>query len=380
MPKIMSFTKKLLFSSLLLSISTFSCSDNLNGKPIEVSKVNQQITVEKYIEDTGIPWAMAWLPSGELLITMRAGELRMVKNGKLLEQAISGLPEIKVKQQGGLLDIALHPDYEKNGWIYLSYSKEDGEGNFSTAIMRAKLKNMSLVEQEDIYVAQAYAEKGVHFGSRLSFDNQGFLYFSIGDRGQRDINPQDISRDAGKVYRIHDDGRIPEDNPFVSDRNAKSAIFSYGHRNPQGMAKHPITGDIWTHEHGPKGGDEVNIIAKGKNYGWPVISYGVNYSGTSFTDLTEKAGMEQPLWYWDPSIAPSDMVFVTSDKYPQWQGNVLVGSLKFGYLVMLTLDGNKVVKEEVVQENLTRIRSISQGPDGYLYVGADGVGVYRLLP
>ncbi|WNC67769.1 PQQ-dependent sugar dehydrogenase [Thalassotalea nanhaiensis] len=345
-----------------------------------MSKSSQKFNAQLYIEDSGIPWGMAWLPNGDLLITMRGGELKVVKQGKLKAEEIAGLPDIEVGSQGGLLDIVLHPDYANNGWIYMSYAKADGKGNKSTAIMRAKLKGMALTQQEHIYVANAYSDKGVHFGSRLAFDNQGFLYFSIGDRGQRDVNPQDISRDAGKVYRLHADGRIPADNPFVDNNLSKKAIYSYGHRNPQGMAKHPVTGEIWTHEHGPRGGDEVNIIGKSKNYGWPEISYGINYSGTSFTDLTEKEGMEQPLWYWDPSIAPSGMVFVTSDKYPQWQGNVLIGSLKFGYVVMLTLDGNNVVKQEIVKDKLTRVRNIKQGPDGYIYVAVDGQGIYKLVP
>lgn len=368
-------------------LPTFACfafipflANALEGSEIKLSKSSEKFSAQLYIEDTGIPWGMAWLPNGDMLITMRSGDLRIVKQGKLAVEKIAGLPEIEVGRQGGLLDITLHPDYVNNGWIYFSYTKADGKGNKSTAIMRAKLKGMALTEQEDIYVAKAYSDKGVHFGSRLAFDNDGYLYFSIGDRGQRDINPQDISRDAGKIYRLHEDGRIPKDNPFVDNKFAKKAIYSYGHRNPQGMAKHPITGEIWTHEHGPRGGDEVNIIAKSKNYGWPEISYGINYSGTSFTDLTEKKGMEQPLWYWDPSIAPSGMVFVTSDKYPQWQGNVLIGSLKFGYIVMLTLDGVKVVKEEIVKDKLTRVRNIRQGPDGYVYVAVDGQGIYRLIP
>jgi len=365
-----------IFITYLATFSSFANAKDSNNATNHEVKVKSQLV----ISDSGIPWGMDWLPNGDMLITMRGGDLRIVKNGKLIEESISGLPKIEVGGQGGLLDIILHPDYKNNGWIYLSYSKPDAKGNKSTAIMRAKLKGMSLVEQEDIYVAEAYDDNGRHFGSRLAFDDEGYLYFSIGDRAQRDINPQDINRDAGKVYRIHGDGRIPQDNPFVAKTGAKKAIYSYGHRNPQGMVKHPKTGEIWTHEHGPKGGDEVNIIAKGKNYGWPVISFGVNYSGTSFTDLTAKEGMEQPLWYWDPSIAPSGMMFVTSEKYPAWQGNLLVGSLKFGKIVMLELDGNKVKQEIDVKEDLSRVRNIKQGPDGYIYVGVDGKGIYKLIP
>jgi glucose/arabinose dehydrogenase len=348
--------------------------------PASLSQFNENITAKLHFADSGIPWGMAWLPNGDLLITLRDGELKRLKKGQSNAETISDLPEIAVGSQGGLLDIAVHPDYDNTGWIYISYAKEDDKGNKSTAIMRAKLSGKKLIEQEDIYVAQAYGRKGNHFGSRLAFDNQGYLYFSIGDRGQRDVNPQDITRDAGKVYRLHDDGRIPDDNPFINNAEAKKAIYSYGHRNPQGMVKHPITGDIWTHEHGPRGGDEVNLIGKGKNYGWPIISYGINYSGTEITDLTQKKGMEQPLWYWDPSIAPSGMAFVTSDKYPHWQGNILVGSLKFGQIVMVTLAGNKAVKAEVVRDELTRVRNIKQGPDGYVYVGVDGQGIYKLIP
>ena len=244
--------------------------------------------------------------------------------------------------------------------------------------MRAKLKGDSLVEQQDIYLAQAYDDAGRHFGSRLAFDRQGYLYFSIGDRANRDVNPQDISRDGGKIYRLHDDGRIPKDNPFINEPKAKTAIYSYGHRNPQGMALHPKTGQIWIHEHGPRGGDEVNLIAPGKNYGWPLVSHGVNYSGTKFTELTEKEGMESPLWHWTPSIAPSGMVFVTSDNYPQWQNHLLVGSLKFGYLVLLTLADNRVIAQEKLFEGLIRVRNVKQGSDGFLYVGVDGKGIYRI--
>lgn len=375
--------RKLLLPALLCS-ACFSCSGISQVTPdVEQSESAQSVDgykSELYIANTAIAWGMAWLPNGDMLFTQRGGELRIVKQGQLIAESITGLPAIEVGGQGGLLDIVLHPDYANNGWLYFSYAKADGKGNKSTAIMRAKLQGMALTEQEDIYVAQAYGDKGVHFGSRLAFDNQGYLYFSIGDRGQRDVNPQDITRDAGKIYRLHDDGRIPKDNPFVTDNSAKKAIYTYGHRNPQGMAKHPITGEIWTHEHGPRGGDEVNIITKGNNYGWPVISYGINYSGTSFTDITAKEGLEQPLWYWDPSIAPSGMTFVTSDKYPQWQGNLLVGSLKFGYVMMLTLDGNNIVKEEIVKDGLLRIRNIKQGPDGYIYAAVDGQGIYRLMP
>ena len=370
----------IVYFTLALSLPGFLSAHSYAAEVPGSANTQFITTAELYIEDDGIPWGLAWLPEGDMLITFRSGKLKRVKKDNLQSTQVSGLPKIAYGGQGGLLDIIAHPNYASNGWLYFSYVKENSDGNKSTAIMRAKLNGNSLIEQEDIYVAQAYASKGVHFGSRLAFDDKGYLYFSIGDRGQRDLNPQDISRDAGKVYRIHDDGRIPVDNPFVSETTAKSAIYSYGHRNPQGMAKHPTTGVIWSHEHGPRGGDEVNLIAKGKNYGWPIISYGVNYSGTTFTELTEKSGMEQPLWYWDPSIAPSGMTFVTSDKYPDWQGNLLVGSLKFGQVVMLILKGDKVEKAQVIKDDLTRVRNVKQGPDGYIYLALDGQGIFRLMP
>jgi glucose/arabinose dehydrogenase len=278
------------------------------------------------------------------------------------------------------MDIILDPDYSSNGWIYFSYASSKGatEGA-NTAIGRAKLKEDQLIDFQELYKAYPNSRKGQHFGSRLAFDNEGFLYFSIGDRGNRDVNPQDITRDCGKIYRIKPNGEIPNDNPFVNDKNAKAAIYSYGHRNPQGMTKHPQTGAIWTHEHGPKGGDEINIIQKGKNYGWPIISYGVNYSGTKFTDITQKEGMEQPLHYWTPSIAPSGMVFINSDKYGDWKGNLLVGSLKFQYLDLCYMSNGKLVKEERLLDGIGRVRSAGQGPDGYIYVGVENLGIVKLI-
>lgn len=376
----MSFLNKIMLLTVACCVLIPLCTNSVEVTKDSTFEFNEKLVAQLYVADTGICWGMVWLPQGDMLITERGGALKRVIKGKGDVEVISGLPEIEVGNQGGLLDIVLHPDYANNGWIYLSYSKADGKGNKSTTIMRAKLNGSMLIEQEDIYVAQAYNKRGKHFGSRLAFDNQGYLYFSIGDRGQRNVNPQNINRDAGKIYRLHDDGRIPKDNPFVKNKAAKKAIFSYGHRNPQGMVKHPLTGEIWTHEHGPRGGDEVNLIARGKNYGWPVVSYGTNYSGTKFTNLTKKKGMEQPLWYWSPSIAPSGMAFITSDRYPYLQGNILVGSLKFGQVIMLTLKGNKVVKDEIIKDNLTRVRNVKQGPDGYIYIAVDGQGVYRLLP
>lgn len=343
---------------------------------VYASKYSTQVVVE----GINVPWGMAQLPNGNLLVTERAGELYLVDTNKSSKQKVSGLPKISARGQGGLLDIELHPEYEKNGWIYLSFASPEGQGDGdNTAIIRAKLKSTQLTDIEVIFKANPNSNRKHHYGSRLEFDKKGYLYFSIGDRGERDVLPQDVTRHGGKIYRIHDDGRIPADNPFVNNKQAKPEIYSYGHRNPQGMAMHPQTGEIWTHEHGPKGGDEVNIIKPAVNYGWPVISYGVNYSGTKFTDLTEKEGMEQPIWYWVPSIAPSGMTFVTSDKYPQWKNHLLVGSLKFGNLVLCQLKDNRIVEQKVVLDDLVRVRNVKQMPDGYIYVATDNNKIVRVI-
>ena len=355
----------------LILVSILTCAQDKNP-------TNTKNTYEVIVEGLSIPWGFTFLPDGTMLITEKSGQLIHFKDGKKIE--ISGLPEIYLRGQGGLMGITLHPNYKENGWIYFSYASPEGEGEGgNTAVGRAKLSGDSLVDFEVLYKANPNSRKGQHFGSRLAFDNDGYLYFSIGERGDRDVNPQDITRDCGKIYRIKDDGTIPTDNPFYDVENAKKAIYSYGHRNPQGMILHPKSGEIWTHEHGPKGGDEINIIKKGKNYGWPVISYGVNYSGTKFTDLTEKEGMEQPLHFWDPSIAPSGMAFIDSDKYGDWNGNLLVGSLKFQYLDMCTLKDNKVIKEERLLDGIGRVRYIEQGPDGYIYVGVENLGIVKLI-
>ena len=369
---------RLIFLVLLLYAAT-ACSQQKESSINAVSPETINYTTEVIVPELNIPWGMVFLSDGSILLTEKEGKLIHYKDGVKLE--IEGLPTVLARGQGGLLDIELHPNYKSNGWIYLSYSSPEGEGEgANTAIMRAKIEGNKLVNSELLYKASPNSRKGQHFGSRLEFDNDGFLYFSVGDRGDRDTNPQDITRDGGKIYRLNDDGSIPEDNPFVNETNAKTAIYSYGHRNPQGMTRHPQTGKIWTHEHGPQGGDEINIIQSGKNYGWPVISYGINYSGTSFTDLTAKPGMEQPLFYWVPSIAPSGLTFVDSDIYPSWKGNLLVGSLKFQYVERLELKNDKIVKREKIVEGLGRVRNVKQGPDGFIYVAIEELGIVKIIP
>ena len=364
-----------------MCLSFFCASACAQSPDIAVSPSNQSYQYELVTKGIDIPWGMSWMDKNTILVTDRKGELRIIKNGKLLPEKITGLPELRAQGQGGLLDVEVDPNFAQNNLIYFSYSGVEGEGEGAhTSVMRAKLDGFNLIEQKVIFEGSPNSTKGQHYGSRLSFDKQGQLYISSGDRGERDVNPQRLDRDAGKVHRINTDSTIPQDNPFVNQANANPSIYSYGHRNPQGMATHPVTGDIWTHEHGPKGGDEINIIQKGVNYGWPVVSYGVNYSGTSFTDLTEKEGMQAPIWYWVPSIAPSGMTFVTSDIYPEWQGKLLVGSLKFAYVVALTLEGNKVLSQEVLFPGIGRVRNVKQGLDGYIYVATDGSGIFKILP
>jgi len=355
-----------------------ACAQQKEKNNSDLAPAAEEFVVEKLVSGITIGWGMDWLPDGSMLITEKSGKLYRFKNGEKTE--ISNPPKVYHHGQGGLLDIRLHPDYRKNGWIYLTYASDEGPGNGgNTAVMRCRIEGNSLTDKEVLYKATPNTTAGQHFGSRLAFDTEGFLYFSVGDRGDRDTNPQDISRDGGKVYRLQDDGKIPKDNPFVHAENAKPAVFSYGHRNPQGMVRHPGTGAIWIHEHGPKGGDEINIIKKGANYGWPEITYGVNYDGTAITDKTEKKGMENPVFYWTPSIAPCGMDFVSGDKFPAWQGKLLVGSLKFGYVEMLTFENNKVVKREKLID-LGRTRNVRTGPDGYIYISVEGEGIFRLLP
>lgn len=324
------------------------------------------------------PWSMAFLPDGRMLITEKSGKLRIVENGKLLPQAVANVPQVVDRGQGGLLDIALHPQYAENGWLYLSYSAK-GEGGSGTEVMRAKLQGMQLTDSEVIFRQAPKISGTKHFGSRFVFDREGFLYITLGDRGEME-RAQDLAQHIGKVIRLHDDGTVPQDNPFASNPDALPEIYSYGHRNVQGATLNPLSGKVWTHEHGPQGGDEINILQASTNYGWPVITYGVNYfTGTKIGEGTKKPGMAQPLYKWVPSIAPSGMAFYTGDAYPGWKNHLFVGSLKFQTLVKLTLDGDKVVREERLFENLGRVRDVRQGPDGLLYLIA-GDRLLQLQP
>lgn len=340
------------------------------------------IRLDTIVKDIHIAWGMAFLPGGDMLFTEKSGKVyRVGKNRQI--QAISGAPSVLDEGQGGLMDIALHPDFRKNNTLYLSYSafKQTGEGTLSTtAIMRAVLKGSQLTQQQVIFEALPYARTRHHYGCRLAFGRDGYLYFSVGDRGNHNEHPQSLQNHCGKIHRIKDDGSIPGDNPFVNTPGAMASIYSYGHRNPQGIALNPFTGTIWTHEHGPRGGDEVNIISKGKNYGWPVISYGINYNGVPITSKTAMDGMEQPDLYWIPSIAPCGMTFVKGDRYPAWKGDMLAASLRYGYLNRCITDGDKIKGEEILLKNIGRMRDVQQSPDGWLYVSVEKGYIFRLVP
>ncbi len=333
-------------------------------------------------EIPGIPWGIAQLPNGEILVTERGGGLFLISNDKQLT-AISGVPDVASQGQGGLLDVLIHPDFENNAYVYLSYSRvnPNNSSERTTAVARARLEGNNLVEVENIFTALPYLNSSHHYGSRLVFDNDGYLYVSVGDRGNRDTYPQELDNAHGKIHRIHDDGEIPADNPFYNTSGAVNSIFTYGTRNPQGMSLHPETGALWEGEHGPQGGDEINILEAGNNNGWPVISYGINYDGTIFTDLTELDGMEQPVYYWTPSIAPCGMTFVSSDFYKNWKNDLFVSSLKFEYLYRLKMDGNEVIGHETLLNGIGRIRDAHMGTDGYLYIAVEGPGrLIRLVP
>lgn len=339
---------------------------------------NTSYTTELVVDGIGIPWGIDFLPDESMLVTEKSGTLYHIVNGK--KTAIKNVPAVYNRGQGGLLDIKVHPDFKNNNFIFITYASEEGEGKGgNTALIRAELKNNALENIKTLYKATPNTTRGQHFGSRIVIDDQGFIFFTIGERGNRDENPQDITRDGGKLYRLHIDGSVPKDNPFVGKENAKEAIWSYGHRNPQGMEINPETNTIWLHEHGPKGGDEINIPKKGLNYGWPSITYGKNYSGTTITKDTSKPGMEQPVFYWVPSIAPSGMSFVTSDKYPNLKGNLLSGSLKFQYLEHNILDGENVTKRERLLKDIGRVRSVEEGPDGFIYIGVESKGILKLV-
>ncbi len=324
------------------------------------------------------PWGMAFLPSGDILLTERSGQMILFDAEGKSRQTVSGLPDITARGQGGLLDVAVHPRFSENRWVYFSYVA-GSRGQIGTEVARGRLEGRALTNFEVLFRLEPKSHSSRHFGSRLVFDKKGYLFITLGDRGERQ-RAQDISDHAGTLVRLTEEGRVPADNPFVGRQSARPEIYSYGHRNLQGAALHPQTQALWVHEHGPQGGDEINIPQAGRNYGWPVITYGVNYgSGTRIGEGTEKPGMEQPIYTWVPSIAPSGMAFYTGERFPAWENNLFVGSLAFRTLVRLEIDGEKIIHEErLFEQKLGRIRDIEIGPDGYIYLLTDASNGFLL--
>ena len=340
-----------------------------------------QFRLETVADGLEHPWGLAFLPDGSMLVTERAGRLRVIQNGKLLPQAVRGLPAPAVSGQGGLLDIILHPDFKENKTLFLSYAHRSNRG-MTTRVARALFEERALKNVTAIFEALPRSNTSRHFGGRMAFDASGYLYISVGDRGEMD-RAQDTRDDAGGVHRITVNGEPAPGNPGLDDPNINNTFFTWGNRNIQGMTVHPETGDIWTHEHGPRGGDEINILNAGTNYGWPEITYGIGYSGLPITLDTKREGMAQPLHYWDPSIAPSGMAFYTGAEFPKWQGSLFVGALKLRKLVRLEIENGKVVSEEDLLTSLKeRIRDVRTGPDGTLWLLTDSPQgkVYRVVP
>lgn len=372
--------KKYLFEIVIcFGLMALGCN---HPKEIKVHTGEEQnFVLDKITDSIQVPFGMAFLPDGNMLVTNRfSGELIKVdiESGKKI--VIKAVPKSYSRGDGGALDILLHPDYEKNEWLYFSHSFGDSISS-SMAIDRAKFKGDSLTSVQRIFSAFPFYKSPSHYGSRMVIKDR-HLYFTMGDRYDLMDSAQTLNNHLGKVMRIWDDGRIPLDNPFTDVEGAKPEIWSYGHRNPQGLTLHPVTKELWLHEHGPKGGDELNRIEPGRNYGWPVICHGIDYDDTPIGDgITHKNGMEQPIHFYTPSIAPSGMDFYTGDKFKGWKGNLFIGSMALTHLNRLVFKNGKVIHEErLLQDFGKRVRVVRQGPDGFLYIGVDGGAIYRLKP
>lgn len=349
-----------------------------SGTQVPVS-TPQKVRVDTIATGLSSPWGMAFLPDNRVLITEKAGAIRIVQNGQLQPQEVQGVPKVYANGQGGLLDIQIHPDYAQNGWIYMTYAKP-GNGGGSTTLARTKLQGNALSEFKELFTVDPFVSSGVHFGSRIAFDGKGYVFVSTGERGTKP-NAQTLANQNGKVVRLHDDGSVPADNPFTNTSGAKPEIWSYGHRNVQGLVYDAATNTLWAHEHGPKGGDEINIVEKGKNYGWPVTTHGIDYDGSIISNDQEKEGIAPPVHIWVPSIAPCGMAVVSSDKYSGWKGSLLIGALAGQHLARVEVKERKSVGQERLLEGIGRVRAVSQGPDGYIYVLTESPGMFlRLMP
>jgi glucose/arabinose dehydrogenase len=382
---------RLFATSLLGAAAGFftSCGSMQLGGSVGAEEIVERVeseqaafSVERLTAGLEHPWSMAFLPDGGMLVTERAGRLRLVNQDfKVVPEPLAGVPTAFARGQGGLLDVVLHPGFAENRLVYLSYAYL-GDGGAATAVARGRLGGSGLEDTEVIFESNALASGGRHFGSRLAFNEAGHLFVTHGDRGERE-RAQDLGDHAGSLIRLNDDGSVPDDNPFVGRTDALPELYSYGHRNPQGMALNPATGAIWLHEHGPRGGDEINIIEASANYGWPVVSQGREYASGRPVGTDEAAGTTPAIHVWDPSIAPSGMAFYDGEAFPEWQGDLLVGALAYQLLVRLELDGDRVVHEErLLEGELGRIRDVRVGPDGLVYLLTDDTdgGIYRLAP
>ena len=378
----------LIIAALVLAASA---SLVVSGQGTALKSALHDYRVVTVVDGLVQPWAIAFLPGGDTLITERPGRLRIVRQGKLLPQPVDGVPKVFHSSQGGLLEVMPHPDFASNRLLYITYSKPGASDTESrTALIRGRFENDRLTQVEELF--DAVSKGRGHYSGKIAFDKNGFLFLSLGDRqvppeGKLDAHPaQDLTNHHGKIVRLHDNGKVPTDNPFVNRAGARPEIWSYGHRNVQGLAIHPETGDLWADEHGPQGGDEVNRIQPGKNYGWPVIGFGVNYTtGLAIHAGTHRDGMEQPVRIWVPSIGISGMMFYTGDKFPQWRGNMFIGGMNGQQLSRLTMSGQRIVNEEELVQQRGRIRDIRQGPDGFIYLVTDDrdgkpTPVYRLEP
>ena len=341
--------------------------------PAQLESLEYTMGTEVWVDGLDIPWAIVFLNQDTALFTERPGKLKMVVQGKLIDQPVEGIPEVVAEGQGGLLDVNIDPDYSKNGWIYLSYSHrlestEEGERPPAmTRIVRGRIRNMTWVDEQVIYEAphDSYLTTRHHYGNRIVFDRKGYMYFSIGDRGIQD-QAQDPTRPNGKIHRIYPDGSIPEDNPFL--QQGLASLYTLGNRNPQGLSVHPETDEVWSVEHGPLGGDELNLIRVGTNYGWPVITYGSNYDGRPVSELTRKEGYAQPALYWKPSIAVCGMEFYHGDAFPKWNNKLLVCALKFEEVRLLDLEADRVMHQELIFKNYGRVRDVGIDPEGMVYI------------
>jgi glucose/arabinose dehydrogenase len=339
----------------------------------------QKFSMEVLTEQKDVIWGFDFLPDGRIVFTEVRGQVKLLDPGKKSVQTVTGIPQAVRQGQGGMLDVRAHPDFAKNAQIYLTYS-EAVDGKMTTTLGRGRLEGTELKDYRKLFSAFEPSGNEIHFGSRIEFDGAGHLFMSFGDRNERD-KAQDLRYHNGKILRLNEDGTAPADNPYAKEPAAKPEIWSYGHRNPQGLAKHPITGELWSAEYGPRGGDEINLIHAGANYGWPVITYGREYWGPKIGEGTEKPGMEQPVVHWAPSISPSGIGFYTGDTFPKWKGDLFVAALSGQHLRRLVLENGKVVKQEPLFGDLGwRFREVRQGPDGLLYFSTDEGKLGRLIP